>query len=211
MKKHILISTVLIAAISFGYSSTLKGSDYISTQPGTTYIYQRVEANDNDNFTIRTKIKDCNDDNTLCRYVSSIKDHVKKKIDGSESKYAYDIKNGAVYIKYPNSDKETLLLPANIEFNKVRNEDNSNANGKFTNSYEFTKQIPEITVNGNKYKNCIELEAKSDMTIDNKPVKTQSQEIYCKGVGLVKENFKETDASGTPVIYKSILVSMKKP
>lgn len=49
------------------------------------------------------------------------------------------------------------------------------------------------------------------MTIDNKPVKTQSQEIYCKGVGLVKENFKETDASGTPVIYKSILVSMKKP
>ncbi|MED7787845.1 hypothetical protein [Francisella sp. 19X1-34] len=211
MKKHILISTALIGIVTLGYSSNLKGSDYISTQPGTTYIYQRVEANDNDNFSIRTKIKNCNDERTQCNYVSRIKDHVKDQIDGSESKYAYDIKNGAVYIKYPNLDKETLLLPANIEFNKVRKENSSNANGKYTNSYEFTKQIPEITVNNNKYKNCIELEAKSNIKLENQTINTQSQEVYCKGVGLVKEIFKETHGSEKPTVYKSLLSSVKKP
>ncbi|WP_150467568.1 hypothetical protein [Francisella sp. SYW-9] len=211
MKKHILIFTALIGIVTLGYSSDFKGSDYISTQAGTIYTYQRVEANDHDNFSIRTKIKNCNDESSLCNYVSRIKDPVKEKIDGSESIYAYDIRNGAVYIRYPNSDKETLLLPARIEFNKVRKENTSNKGGKLTNSYEFTKQIPEITISGNKYKNCIELEAKSDMTIGDKPVKTLSQEIYCKGVGLVKENFKETDGSEKPIVYKSILVSMEKP
>lgn len=209
MKKQILIYTAIVASVSFGYSSNLKGSDYISTKTGTTYTYQRVEANDNDDFLIETKVKDCNSDKTLCKYVSKIKHPTKKNFDESESDYAYDIKkDGAVYIKYPNSEKETLLLPANIEFNKVRNE---NATGKFTNSYEFTKEIPKIDINGTSYKNCIELKTKSSITIDNKPVDTQSDEIYCKGIGLVKENFKETHGYNSPIVYKSILSSVKKP
>ena len=212
MKKQIFIYTAIVASISLGYSSDLKGSDYISTETGTTYTYQRVEANDNDNFLVETKIKDCNSDKTLCKYVSKIKHPTKKKFDESESDYAYDIKkDGAVYIKYPNSEKETLLLPTNIEFNKVRNDNGTNATGKFKNSYEFTKQIPEINVNGTSYKNCIELETKTNIRIHNKPIDTISHEIYCKGIGLVKENFKETHGYNSPIVYKSILSSVKKP
>lgn len=209
MKKYIFIYTAIIASVSFGYSTDLKGSDYISTQPGTTYTYQRVEANDN--FLIQTKIKNCNSDKTLCRYVSKIKHPTKRKFDKSESFYAYDIKeDGAVYIKYPKSEKETLLLPANIVFNKVRNDNGTNATGKFKNSYEFTKQIPEINVNGTSYKNCIELETKTSIKIDNKPIDKISHEVYCKGIGLVKENFKETHGYNSPIVYKSILSSIKK-
>ncbi|ASG67056.1 hypothetical protein fh0823_21490 [Francisella halioticida] len=211
MKKHIFIYTTIVVSISLGYSSELKGSDYILTQTGTTYTYQRIDAGDNDIFLIETTIKNCNNDKTLCKYVSKIKDPSNKKIDGSESDYAYHIKeNGAVYIKYPKSKKETLLLPANIKLSKVRSDNGSNANGEFTNSYEFTKQIPEINVNGTNYKNCIELNANSNMKIKKQTIKTQSQEVYCKDIGLVKEIFEETHGSSSPTVYKSILSSVKK-
>lgn len=211
MKKYIFISTVAIASISLGYSSELKGSDYISTQAGTTYNYQRINASDKDNFLIGTTIKSCNDDKTICKYVSKIRDSSDKKAYGSESSYAYDIKqDGAVYIQYPNLEKETLLLPANIEFNKVRKSSSTNANSQSTGSYEFTKQIPEINVNGKNYKNCIELKAKSNININDKTIKTQSQEVYCKGIGLVKEEFRETRGSNAPVVYTNILSSIIK-
>ncbi|MDN9002480.1 hypothetical protein Q0N14_00425 [Francisella tularensis subsp. mediasiatica] len=57
MKKLIVTSTFITALVSVSYATELKGSDYISTEVGSTYNYQRVNADDKDKFTIETTIK----------------------------------------------------------------------------------------------------------------------------------------------------------
>ncbi|MBK2357093.1 hypothetical protein [Francisella hispaniensis] len=211
MKKLIVTSTFITALVSVSYATELKGSDYISTEVGSTYNYQRVNADDKDKFTIQTTIKSCNNAKTSCEYVSQIKDPNGKANLSSKYKYSYVVSaDGSVYITYPNSKQQTLLLPAKIEFNKIRNDNGSNVDTKFTNTYEFKKQIPKITINGNKYNDCIELETNSTIQSNDKVQKTQSQEIYCKGIGLVKENLKETNNSSKPITYKNILISITK-
>lgn len=211
MKKLILSSVAIMTLASTGYSSELKGSDYISTDVGTTYNFQHIEANDEDNFLVQTKIESCNNDKTSCKYVSEIKDPSGKEITQSKYEYSYTVKNnGDVYIQHPNTDKETLLLPANIKFNKLRKENITIGNSQFSNTYEFKKEIPKLTVNGKDYENCIELEANSVVTYKKQVEKTQSLETYCKGVGLVKENLKETLNSEAPIIYKNVLMSITK-
>lgn len=211
MKKLIVTSTFITALVSVSYATELKGSDYISTEVGSTYNYQRVNADDQDKFTIETTIKSCNNAKTSCDYVSQIKDVNGKTSANSSYQYSYVVStDGAVYITYPNSQQQTLLLPAKIEFNKIRNDNVTNADTKFINTYEFKKQIPKITVNGNEYNDCIELETNSTIQSNDKIQKTHSQEVYCKGIGLVKENLKETNNSSKPITYKNILTSITK-
>ncbi|MEY8717172.1 hypothetical protein [Francisella philomiragia] len=183
MKKLIFTSIAIMTLASTGYSSVLKGSDYISTDVGTTYNFERVDADDKDNFLVQTTIKNCSDDKTSCQYFSEIKEP---------------------------SGKETLLLPANIEFNKIRKENITIGNSKFSNTYEFKKEIPKLTINGKDYENCIELEANSTVKYKGQVEKTQSTETYCKKIGLVKDTLKETFNSEKPIVYKNILMSITK-
>lgn len=209
MKKLIFTSIAIMTLASTGYSSVLKGSDYISTDVGTTYNFERVDADDN--FLVQTTIKNCNDDKTSCQYFSEIKEPSGKEVSQSKYVYSYITKNnGDVYIQYPNSDKETLLLPANIEFNKIRKEDITIGNSKFSNTYEFKKEIPKLTVNGKDYENCIELETNSTVEYKGQVEKTQSIETYCKKIGLVKDTLKETFNSEKPIVYKNMLMSITK-
>ncbi|MBK2128369.1 hypothetical protein IBD91_01685 [Francisella tularensis] len=128
MKKLIVTSTFITALVSVSYATELKGSDYISTEVGSTYNYQRVNADDQDKFTIETTIKSCNNAKTSCDYVSQIKDINGKTSANSSYQYSYVVSaDGAVYITYPNSQQQTLLLPAKIEFNKIRNDNVTNA------------------------------------------------------------------------------------
>ncbi|AJI54718.1 hypothetical protein [Francisella philomiragia] len=211
MKKLIFTSIAIMTLASTGYSSVLKGSDYISTDVGTTYNFERVDADDKDNFLVQTTIKNCSDDKTSCQYFSEIKEPSGKEVSQSKYVYSYITKNnGDVYIQYPNSDKETLLLPANIEFNKIRKENITIGNSKFSNTYEFKKEIPKLTINGKDYENCIELEANSTVKYKGQVEKTQSIETYCKKIGLVKDTLKETFNSEKPIVYKNILMSITK-
>ena len=43
MKKLIATSTFIITLVSVSYATELKGSDYISTDVGTTYCYKRID------------------------------------------------------------------------------------------------------------------------------------------------------------------------
>ncbi|MDE5041570.1 hypothetical protein NAI77_10365, partial [Francisella tularensis subsp. holarctica] len=64
MKKLIVTSTFITALVSVSYATELNGSDYISTEVGSTYNYKRVNADVQDKFTIETTIKSCNNAKT---------------------------------------------------------------------------------------------------------------------------------------------------
>ena len=66
MKKLIVTST-FNRLVSVSYTIELKDSDYISTDVGLIYNYQRVNADDKDKFTIQTTIKSCNSTKTSCK------------------------------------------------------------------------------------------------------------------------------------------------
>ena len=206
MKKTLFTSITFLVLASAGYSSDLKGSDYISTEVGQTYTYKRINADDKDSFTIETTIQNCNDGKTSCQYVMQMKDPNGKIIPNSKHEYSYNIKeDGSVYMQFAGSDEESLFLPANIEFNKERTE----SSGNISKVYEFKKQVPSMNVGSKTYKDCIELEADTVINFKSRTHKVESQEFYCKGVGLVEENLKEIHKSKDPVIYKTILSSIK--
>lgn len=210
MKKLIFTSATCIVLLSAGYSNDIKGSDYISTDAGSTYNYQRIDSNDSENFSIQTTIQSCSKDKNSCVYVSEMKNPKGEKVPGSKYEYSYNIKDGAVYISYPSLEEQSLLFPATIELGKSREDSGSTVNGSYTNTYKFTKEIPEININNKTYKNCLELEAKSKIKLKTSTVNTKSIETYCKGVGLVKESLKETHNSSKPIVYENILTSITK-
>lgn len=211
MKKLIILLVIALSYISYG--SELKGSNYISTQPGTTYVYTRnTPDTDNESFieiTVNNYLKDKN----LCKYTSKIKDYSKKVLIGSEYKYIYSIKNnGAVYTADPVKDgKEQLLFPADIQLNKIEKHSSANSYSKTTGYSMYTKYIANIGLNGKIYKNCIELKDNSTTTSIYQTITIESQQIYCKGIGLVKTKVKETHNSDEPLIYTDTLSSITKP
>ncbi|MDE4982474.1 hypothetical protein NAI38_11190, partial [Francisella tularensis subsp. holarctica] len=77
------------ALLSVIYATELKVSDYISTEVGSTYNYQRVNADDQDKVTIETTIKSCNNAKTSCDFVSQIKDVNGKTSANSSYQYSY--------------------------------------------------------------------------------------------------------------------------
>ncbi|AIT09523.1 hypothetical protein LO80_05770 [Candidatus Francisella endociliophora] len=210
MKKILFTSMTFLVLASVGYSSDLKGSDYISTKVGETYNYKRINADDKDSFMIETTVKSCNENKSSCQYTSQIKSSSEEKASDSKYEYSYNIKkDGSVYTDLTGSGKEFLFLPATIEFNKKRTESSSFKDGNISKIYEFKKQIPNMNVGSKTYKDCIELEADTTVNYKNKEHKVESQEFYCKGVGLVEENLKEIHKSKDPVTYKTILSSVE--
>lgn len=206
MKKTLFASMSFLVLASAGYSLELKGSDYISTEAGQTYTYKRINADDKDSFTIETTIQNCNDNKSSCNYVMQMKGADGKIIPDSKNEYSYSIKeDGSVYTKFAGSEEEFLFLPANIKLNKERTE----STGNISKVYEFKNQVPSMNVGSKTYKDCIELEADTTIRFKSKTHKVESQEFYCKGVGLVEENLKEIHKSKDPIIYKTILSSIK--
>jgi len=206
MKKILFTSMTFIALTSLGYSSDLKGSDYISTKVGETHNYKRINADDKDSFIVQTTVQKCNEDKSSCQYLMQMKDSDGKVIPDSKHQFSYNIKeDGSVYTQYADSNEETLFLPATIEFNKTRTEKSSNVSKE----YEFKKQIHSMDVGSKTYKDCIELEADTTINFKSKAHRVESQEFYCKGIGLVEENLREIHKSKDPVIYKTILSSIE--
>lgn len=210
MRKTLIILATALTIISVGYSSDLNGKDYISTDTGTVYKYKTIDENGKLKFFISTTIKSCNEDKSLCHYVSELKDSSNTKVSGTKYDYAYEIReDGSIYTVSPGSEVETKLFPAKIKFGEVE-KDHQNIEGRdVTDSSEFKKQIPEINIAGKTYKDCVELDVNSTIKFKDQVIKTESEEFYCKGVGLVKEKLKETHNSDKPMIYTNILTSVK--
>lgn len=210
MKKILVILITGLTIVSVGYSSELKGKDYISTNTGTVYKYKTTDADGKVKFLINTTIKSCDKDKSMCQYVSELKDSSGAEVSGSKYEYAYNIKDdGSVYTVSPVSGTEAELFPAEIKFGKINKDQQSVEDREVTGSTEFKKQIPEINVGGKSYKDCIELDANTTIKFKDQVVKTESEEFYCKGVGLVKENIKETHNSDKPMVYENVLSSIE--
>ncbi|MDE4988284.1 hypothetical protein NAI02_09495, partial [Francisella tularensis subsp. holarctica] len=98
--------TFITDLVSVSYATEIKGSEYISTEVGSSYNYQRVYADDQDKFTIETTIKSCNYSKNSWDYVSQIKDVNVKNSANSSYQYSYVVSDdGSVYITYPNSQQ----------------------------------------------------------------------------------------------------------
>jgi hypothetical protein len=211
MRKALIILATDLTIVSAGYSSDLKGKDYISTDTGTIYKYNTIDENGKLKFFIETTIKSCNKDKSLCQYVSELKDISDARVSGTKYDYAYEIRDdGSVYTVSPVSKTETKLFPAEISFGEVENDHQEVEDRDVTDSSEFKKQIPEINIDGKTYKDCVELDVNSTIKFKDQVIKTESEEVYCKGVGLVKERIKEIHNSDKPMIYTNILTSVKK-
>jgi hypothetical protein len=208
MKKILINASILLTVVSLSACSNesqIKGSDYISTNVGSTYNYgSHIEANDSDKgMQVSITVQKCDQNNTLCDYISKASDENGEYLEGSEYKYSYAIKNGAVYTVLPNiADEE--LFPEDIKFNVIKKYDISADEYVVNGSYSFTKQIPEITVNNTIYKNCIELDGnsirknKDDKNETAIVSKVASKEVYCKDVGLVTETVSMSNGSDAP-------------
>lgn len=76
---------------------TFKGSDYISTDVGTTYHYKRVELKTKKSISIDITVDSCNSNKSKCSYTTKIFDSSGKMI----SKYSmhYTINKGSFSLK----------------------------------------------------------------------------------------------------------------
>ncbi len=209
MKKAIVltlgIAPLLVFATDLDQQVPLKGSDYITTDVGATYIYVYNHLDKPAKLTpaFDLTVKGCNKSKTKCVYDTVTEMGSDKPYFANES--VYEIKGGVVYfssIKGGKPDGTTVdidskpqeLFPKEIILNKIDTINYSDEMSDNQGTSVFTKVIPEIVINGNTYKNCIRMDNNVNNCYKNKDDSSKSchhiidYEIYCKGVGLVTEN-----------------------
>ncbi|MBY7733864.1 hypothetical protein [Francisella philomiragia] len=204
MKKTIILTLGMAPLLMFSIDSDqqvpLKGSDYITTDVGATYVYVGQSLDNPTKLLSNYKltVKSCNDEKTKCIYTITV------DIDGIKPyESVYEIKDGAVYFgssKTRDEDgslrsvdlKLQELFPKHIILNKVDKIDNTDEMSHTTGTSIITDVIPEININGNTYKNCIRMDNNVTQCFNKDHGNTCNHiidyEIYCKGIGLVTEN-----------------------
>ncbi len=205
----VLVMLLMSSAWATGVKSTIiKGSDYISTDVGVKYNYTRISVALDDNImdhkngSQTIKVISCNESKTKCSYFVEFTSASGAVIGSYKSTNI--IKNGSVYNSIGNASP-SILFPAEIQLNKVIKY-SSKYNGIDVNgSYKFVKQIDNVTVNKRVFNNCVELKGKSISILKNKDkISNSSTEIYCSGVGLVKEVFTSSNNSNIEYTLDSI-------
>ncbi|APC96650.1 hypothetical protein [Francisella frigiditurris] len=190
MKKLlILIVTITLSSCSTFMTSykgpIFNGSDYVSTDVGTTYHYKRVTLEDNSEILLEIKIENCNKDKTLCTYSTKIF-NANDKLEGKYN-MDYIIKNGSVHIVDKIYKQGSLLLPAKLELGKEVNLINQEEYGEVPEKLVITKEIPSITVNNNEYKDCINIIFETITPTESKDLKVVTNQISCKNIGAVNK------------------------
>ena len=213
MKKTLLIATGLLTLTSVGFCSTIKGSDYISTNIGTKYIFDESTYIDKSDKPVKqqlqTIIDGCNTAKSACTSTATITDTTGNTKELGA--FIYKIKDGAVYMIDSNKN-EQLMLPADIKLNQSQKIETFTSTSKLNGSNKFVRQIATITINGNSYNNCLAISADTVTTADNgQKIKTHSNEVHCKGIGLIKETFKQKtiDKEGKKHSVKTIISLLK--
>ncbi len=212
MKKLLLTSTAIVMLTACHSneqnSDTLKGANYISTDVGATYTYKMSDAD----YKIVTTVNSCNNEKTTCDYTSKMLEKDGTIVNGSEKNFTYTIKNGAVY-QIDKDTKDDEVFPATIELNKMKSFTHDYDYGQVSSNYSYTKYIPEISVNGKTYKNCVQIDAdattkfKKQRDDGTDTYNLKSVEIYCKGIGQVQNDITQ----GSPATTSSnTLVSITK-
>lgn len=217
MKNRLLIATGLLAITSSSFCSTIKGSDYISRDVGTKYTFNETTYIDNANKPVKqqlqTIVDGCNDAKSACTSTATTTDATGNTKDLGT--LIYKIKDGAVYMVDSNKN-DKLIFPADIKLNQTQKIETIASNNKLKNNNKFVKQIPKITINGNDYSNCLAISTDATATTNNgQKVDINSNDVHCKGIGLVKETFKENtiDKEGKTHSIKTVisLSNISKP
>lgn len=193
-----IISTVItILSLTLTSCSTIKpysgpiihGGDYMATNVGDTYTYERKVLGSSDTSTLKITVNSCNKDKTQCSYENKLTNDKGKTILAYTSKYN-DAPDGISLTDkaYPNS---TLLLPAKLELNEEMLIHNDMHYDKISDSTAtkliVIKLIPEITVNHKKYNDCIKVIFNSEVELPSKYARLVTGEVMCRGIGNVKK------------------------
>lgn len=216
----------LLALATDQNQTSLKGSDLISTDVGAIYTYVITDSKDSSKTVndYQLIVKSCNKDKTECMYQT--KPFSNDESYSGETEMMYEIKDGAVYsrtLQYMGTDnklhqvseKPELILPKEIILNKSKEIKSSNDMYEVEGAVVYTKLLPEITINGNTYKDCVRSESKSLQR--NKKLFSDSNENYfegygidCKGVGSVLTTFSNSNPKTGKYYQKDVMISLSK-
>ncbi len=206
MKKPLILTLSflpLLALATDQNQTSLKGSDLISTNVESVYTYVSPDVMYPEARKYDQLVKSCNESKTECTY--QLRNYDAKGKPNGYSEYTYVIEDSAVFqtntMKIKDSDgairtvklgdselQETPLFPQKIELNKVANSSETYDDYTIKEASKYTKLIPEITLNNNTYKNCVQAELKQNVDYKDQPhrnTRYDSIKIYCKGVGEV--------------------------
>ncbi|MBK2106414.1 hypothetical protein [Francisella philomiragia] len=209
----VIFWAVFLISTACASDKSLNGSDLISTNVGTAYVYA-MKDKENANKIVKIFnifVKSCNKEKTQCTYQSRSYDSKGKEQLIRE--YTYLVKDGAVYevdnkivgddgilhsLEYESDStiQQPPLFTQKIELNKPEIIDTSNNEYSVKGVSEYTKFIPHITINGNTYKDCVQLEFKTNQHFYkgfSEDMELSGIEIYCKGIGQVKNIFNNYD------------------
>ncbi|AVC43618.1 hypothetical protein B4919_01845 [Francisella tularensis subsp. novicida] len=195
--KYLTLLIIIFPIYSFG--SSLKGSDFMSSDVGTKYVYnivsQTVQSPDTkkdiSEYTIEKFVKKCNKESTICTYEQK---QIRKNSKDIKSKYLLIKNEGALY--YQAIKKDLQILPKEILLNKKININSISPRLESKGITEITKIFPEILINKQKYKECIQVKTKYKTLIPKLAQqiksKVKSTSIFCKNIGLVKSEYSIT-------------------
>ncbi|MBK2149913.1 hypothetical protein IBD90_03600 [Francisella tularensis] len=181
-----LIPIILLSSCSTSNYTLIKGSEYISMQPNTQYLYKRTALKADKSIFIDIDIQSCNSDQSKCQYFVSVKSDKDKILEQYYETYYVNF-FGDVYLTdslYPNG---TLILPARIRLGEELLLDNGDNYGLVQEKLLAYKLIPEIQVNNHEYKNCVNILFETTTPTETVDLKLVTDEITCKGIGSVRK------------------------
>ena len=201
--KKLFLSIIVISIIMLSgckhltpYNGPIfNGKDYIFTNVGSTLNYKRISLDQKSEIKIQITVQNCNDNKTKCSYINKVINENGKV----EDKYStnYSMISGALSMIDKFDPKGTIVLPADIELNKVQILHNNEVYGQIPEKFIVTQVIPEITVNGNQYKNCIEITFETITPLKYRYLKLITKSIECKHIGTVKKEMNSYDKDRT--------------
>lgn len=189
--KILLCTLIALSLYSCNNSINLKGSDFISTDVGTKYIYDMISTtsianNSPKESTWEKTVKSCNSDKTQCSY--EIKYNLYKS---SIHKENILIEDGAVYsVKEDDSNNKNMHIPSVLEPNKTILFSSNYSNTNTDKTFKVVRILPTFSTDTLKFNNCIEININSKTTFKKPDIESeyQNKSIFCQKVGLVKES-----------------------
>ncbi|WP_150467569.1 hypothetical protein [Francisella sp. SYW-9] len=187
----LIIIIFLLASCSTYNGPIFKGSNYISTDVGTTYHYKRVELKTKQSISIDITVDSCNADKSKCSYTTKIFDSSGKMINKYSMHYTIDkgsfFFKGAVRITDNFYKDSSILLPEKLQLNREVNMQHSERFGYVRERLIVHKEVPNIEINKHKYKNCLNMIFETITPLNDKKIKILTNEIDCENIGAVKK------------------------
>ncbi|MED7818954.1 MULTISPECIES: hypothetical protein [unclassified Francisella] len=187
----LLITTLLLTSCSTYNGPIFKGTNYVSTDVGTTFHYKRVDLKTKKEIFLDITIENCNKDKTKCLYTTKILDPKGKVINKYNMHYILNdgsfFTNGSVSIKDNFYKVSTILLPEKLELNREVSIQHPEKYGDVKEKLIVHKEIPSISINNHTYNNCLNIIFETITPLKEKKLKIITNQIDCKNIGTVKK------------------------